>query len=132
MYSASRSVTICAVLHIEFCFRSRVSSYVGNVSLHCLICIRFHDNKKLKQGHFEMGIHYVNFTPISPEDRPRWWPQEAWCYRAARSPAVHRLVRWRPAVGAGDHDRHQEGGANQQHTGVSSGSLTDRYVIPNV
>ena len=26
---------------------------------------RFRDNKKLKQGHFEMGIHYVNFTPIS-------------------------------------------------------------------
>ncbi|WP_178090144.1 hypothetical protein [Plesiomonas shigelloides] len=23
------------------------------------------DNKKFKQGHFEMGIHYVNFTPIS-------------------------------------------------------------------
>ncbi|EON88755.1 hypothetical protein PLESHI_08954 [Plesiomonas shigelloides 302-73] len=26
---------------------------------------RFRDNKKLKQGHFEMGIHYVNFMPIS-------------------------------------------------------------------
>ena len=26
---------------------------------------RFHDNKKLKQGHFEMGIRYANFTPIS-------------------------------------------------------------------
>ncbi|SBT60949.1 Uncharacterised protein [Plesiomonas shigelloides] len=23
------------------------------------------DNKKLKLGHFEMGIHYVNFMPIS-------------------------------------------------------------------
>ena len=26
---------------------------------------RFRDNKKLKQGHFEMGIRYANFTPIS-------------------------------------------------------------------
>ena len=26
---------------------------------------RFHDNKKLKQGHFEMGIRYANFMPIS-------------------------------------------------------------------
>ena len=26
---------------------------------------RFHDNKKLKQGHFEMGIRCANFTPIS-------------------------------------------------------------------
>ncbi|QWK98271.1 hypothetical protein JV213_06430, partial [Plesiomonas shigelloides] len=25
----------------------------------------FLDNKKLKQGHFEMGIHCVNFMPIS-------------------------------------------------------------------
>ena len=23
------------------------------------------DNKKLKQGHFEMGIRYANFMPIS-------------------------------------------------------------------
>ena len=26
---------------------------------------REHDNKKLKQGHFEMGIRYANFMPIS-------------------------------------------------------------------
>ncbi|SPZ37435.1 Uncharacterised protein [Plesiomonas shigelloides] len=33
---------------------------------HALFCKhRFHDNKELKQGHFEMGIHYVNFMPIS-------------------------------------------------------------------
>ncbi|SPZ37412.1 Uncharacterised protein [Plesiomonas shigelloides] len=32
--------------------------------IHCSMSIGFHDNKKLKQGHFEMGIHYVNFMPI--------------------------------------------------------------------
>ena len=32
---------------------------------HCYADIGFRDNKKLKQGHFEMGIHYVNFMPIS-------------------------------------------------------------------
>ncbi|EON88419.1 hypothetical protein PLESHI_10705 [Plesiomonas shigelloides 302-73] len=26
---------------------------------------RFLDNKKLKQGHVEMGIRYANFAPIS-------------------------------------------------------------------
>ncbi len=26
---------------------------------------RFRDNKKFKQGHFEMGIRYANFAPIS-------------------------------------------------------------------
>ena len=26
---------------------------------------QFRDNKKLKQGHFEMGIRCANFTPIS-------------------------------------------------------------------
>ena len=35
------------------------------VKTHCNPNIVFRDNKKLKQGHFEMGIHYVNFTPIS-------------------------------------------------------------------
>ena len=33
---------------------------------------RFRDNKKLKQGHFEMGIHCVNFMPIS--NRLRYAP----------------------------------------------------------
>ena len=34
----------------------------------CVLAIivqRNHDNKKLKQGHFEMGIRCANFIPIS-------------------------------------------------------------------
>ena len=38
---------------------------LGVLTLRCSVSIGFRDNKKLKQGHFEMGIHYVNFTPIS-------------------------------------------------------------------
>ncbi|SUB63557.1 Uncharacterised protein [Plesiomonas shigelloides] len=33
--------------------------------MRCLQIIGFRDNKKLKQGHFEMGIRYANFMPIS-------------------------------------------------------------------
>ncbi len=32
---------------------------------HCSASSVFRDNKKLKQGHFEMGIRYANFMPIS-------------------------------------------------------------------
>ncbi|SPZ37439.1 Uncharacterised protein [Plesiomonas shigelloides] len=35
------------------------------IAMHCLVSIGFRDNKKFKQGHFEMGIRYANFTPIS-------------------------------------------------------------------
>ncbi len=31
----------------------------------CFSCIVFRDNKKFKQGHFEMGIRCANFMPIS-------------------------------------------------------------------
>ena len=32
---------------------------------HCYVSIGFRDNKKLKQGHFEIGIRCANFMPIS-------------------------------------------------------------------
>ena len=65
MYSESPDVTLCSVLRSDFYCGSRVSSYVGRANTHCILNIVFHDNKKLKQGHFEMGIHCVNFMPIS-------------------------------------------------------------------
>ncbi len=33
--------------------------------MHCLSSIGFRDNKKLKQGHFEMGIRCANVMSIS-------------------------------------------------------------------
>ncbi len=44
---------------------------------------RFHDNKKLKQGHFEMGIRHANFMPISnhfARTRASLWPLTK-CYQ---------------------------------------------------
>ena len=61
----SPDVTFGSVLRSDFNCRSRVSSCFGSVKVHCCARIGFLDNKKLKQGHFEMGIHYVNSMPIS-------------------------------------------------------------------
>ena len=65
MQSKSPDVTFCSVLRSDFYCGSRVSSYVGCANTHCIPSIVFHDNKKLKQGHFEMGIRYANSIPIS-------------------------------------------------------------------
>ena len=65
MCSTSPNVMPCSVRSSNFCYGSRVRSCFGCVTKPCCAEIGFRDNKKLKQGHFEMGIHYVNFTPIS-------------------------------------------------------------------
>ena len=65
MCSASPNVTSCTVFNMRFCCKNRVSSCVGCVTTRCLPNIGFRDNKKLKQGHFEMGICCANFMPIS-------------------------------------------------------------------
>ena len=65
MHFASPNVTRCSVLHMRFYSISRVSSCVGCAKTCCFPNIGFRDNKKLKQGHFEMGIRYANFMPIS-------------------------------------------------------------------
>ena len=61
----SSNVTSCMVLDLRFYCISRVSSYAGCAKIHCCASIGIRDNKKLKQGHFEMGIRYANCTPIS-------------------------------------------------------------------
>ena len=65
MHSMSLNVTSCAVLHSGFFRGSRVSSCIESGEIHCFASVELRDNKKLKQGHFEMGIRYANFMPIS-------------------------------------------------------------------
>ena len=50
---------------MKFYCKITVSSCTGCASTHGFLSIGFHDNNKFKQGHFEMGIHFVNFMPIS-------------------------------------------------------------------
>ncbi|WP_230432212.1 hypothetical protein [Plesiomonas shigelloides] len=56
-----RSVVCCVVILIaEVELAHALSTQNTSLCVH-----RFRDNKKLKQGHFEMGIRYANFMPIS-------------------------------------------------------------------
>ncbi|SBT60900.1 Uncharacterised protein [Plesiomonas shigelloides] len=48
-----------------FTLEVELAHMLVGANMHGIPNIGFRDNKKLKQGHFEMGIHYVNFTPIS-------------------------------------------------------------------
>ena len=64
----------CANVGDDFCqnFRKKGECHGYKALIILLVCrcmrpfiVVFLDNKKLKQGHFEMGIHCVNFMPIS-------------------------------------------------------------------
>ena len=52
-----RKEIMCYTAHYSI---ADVVNYIINWSLENIV-----DNKKLKQGHFEIGIHCVNFMPIS-------------------------------------------------------------------
>ncbi|SUB63544.1 Uncharacterised protein [Plesiomonas shigelloides] len=49
----------------DFTVEAELAHMLEGGNTHLFPNIGFRDNKQLKQGHFEMGIHYVNFTPIS-------------------------------------------------------------------